>query len=375
MNTLKHLKDYKDFLRDSKNIDIVFYSESASYYVYFKSLINYLTKNYRFNICHVTSSNENPLLNCTEKKIPTYNIGSRTIRTVFFAALDVKVIVMTMPDLHNYHIRRSNNSVHYVYLPHNLSSTHMIYKKGAFDYFDSFFCVGPHHNNELRESEKFYKGNSKKLFNVGYPRLDDIILSGKNKNKPNSLYKQILVAPSWHSPGIIDTCGDELIQKLLSHNFKVVLRPHRDSKTLFPDRLKSISEKFKDEKKFKLIYHDMNNVELNKSDILITDWSGAALSFAFGLCRPVISIDLPAKINNIDFNKHDSRPFEDEIRGEIGTIIDPKKIHYIKEVIDSLLYNSKKISKKLVSLREKNIFNIGKSAEVGAKYLSELVNN
>ena len=129
VETLENLKDYIRFFRHSKNIDIVFYSESESYYIYFKSIIKILTKNNSIKICYVTSSNKDPLLTEANKKFPVYNIGSSTIRTIFFATLDVKVLVMTMPDLNNYYIKRSNNSVHYVYLPHSLSSTHMVYRK------------------------------------------------------------------------------------------------------------------------------------------------------------------------------------------------------------------------------------------------------
>ena len=373
MSTYKYLKEYIRFLRNSKNIDIVFYSESESYYIYYESIINTLIKNYSINICYVTSSNKDPLLT-NNNQFSVYNIGSKTMRTIFFATLDVRVVVMTMPDLHNYHIKRSNNAVHYVYLPHSLLSTHMVYRKGAFDFYDSFFCVGPHHLKELRASEKLYKSKCKKLFKVGYPRLDDLIFSNQINKKPYSKLKQIIVAPSWHSPGIIETCCDELIQNLLAIDFKVILRPHRDSVKLFPKKLNTIYKKFKEYKNFKLVYNDTNNVELKKSAILITDWSGAGMSFAFGLCRPVISIDLPKKINNIDFEKHNLDPFEIEIRSEIGAILNPKNLHGINKVIDNLMDNSDKISKKLESFRKEKIFNISKSAEIGANYLSELVN-
>ena len=109
-------------------------------------------------------------------------------------------------------------------------------------------------------------------------------------------------------------------------------------------------------KNFKLIYNDIDNIELKKSAILITDWSGAAMSFAFGLCRPVISIDLPKKINNVDFEKHNLESFETEIRSEIGTILNPKELSKIKNVIDNLINNSDKICKKLFSLRKKKVF-------------------
>ncbi len=374
METLEHLKQYIRFFRHSKNIDIVFYSESESYYIYFKSIIKILTKNNTIRVCYVTSSNKDPLLTETNKNFPVYSIGSKTIRTIFFALLDVKVLVMTMPDLNNYYIKRSKNSVHYVYLPHSFSSTHMVYRKGAFDFFDSFFCAGSHHIKELRRSEKLYDSKPKKLFKVGYPRLDDLILSNKIEEKSYSLLKQIIIAPSWHSPGIIDTCCDELIQSLLEIDFKVVLRPHRDSKKLSPHRLTSTYEKFEEYKNFKLIYNDVDNIELKKSAILITDWSGAAISFAFGLCRPVISIDLPKKIKNVDFGKYNLKSFETEIRSEIGAILNPKEVSKINNVIDSLMHNSDKMYKKLFSLRKRKVFNLCKSAGIGAQYLTELVN-
>ena len=36
----------------------------------------------------------------------------------------------------------------------SLVSLHTIYRDGAFDYFDTVFCGGPHHNKEVREIEK-----------------------------------------------------------------------------------------------------------------------------------------------------------------------------------------------------------------------------
>ena len=80
MSTLKYLKEYIRFLRNSKNIDIVFYSESESYYIYFKSIINTLIKDYSINICYVTSSNKDPLLTNTNKKFSVYNILFASIK-------------------------------------------------------------------------------------------------------------------------------------------------------------------------------------------------------------------------------------------------------------------------------------------------------
>ena len=41
-------------------------------------------------------------------------------------------------------------------------STHMGYKKKAFDYFDTIMCCGPHHLKEIRKNEKIEKLKKKK---------------------------------------------------------------------------------------------------------------------------------------------------------------------------------------------------------------------
>ena len=80
------------------------------------------------------------------------------------------------------------------------------------------------------------------------------------------------------------------------------------------------------------------------------------------------------KIKNVDFGKYNLKSFETEIRSEIGAILNPKEVSKIKNVIDNLINNSDKICKKLFSLRKKKIFNLCKSAGIGAQYLTELVN-
>ena len=44
-------------------------------------------------------------------------------------------------------------------------------------FYDSFFCVGPHHRKELRASEKLYESKCKKLFKIGLSGTSRIIHS------------------------------------------------------------------------------------------------------------------------------------------------------------------------------------------------------
>ena len=80
---------------------------------------------------------------------------------------------MTMPDLNQFHVRRSTNSVNHIYMFHAINSIHLQYNQGAFDFYDTIFCVGPHHIEEMRITEKLYDLPPKQLIHVGYKFFSD----------------------------------------------------------------------------------------------------------------------------------------------------------------------------------------------------------
>ena len=65
---------------------------------------------------------------------------------------------------------------------------------------------------------------------------------------------------------------------------------------------------------------------LLNSDIMISEWSGAAIEYAFSRERPVIFIDTQPKINNLNWKKINLPCLEEDIRNNIGRIVSSKKI-------------------------------------------------
>jgi len=119
---------------------IVFYSEDNFSIINFEPILNELTINLQRQVCYLTSSPNDPMLTTENKNIKAFFIGDGTIRTKLFLTLKADVLVMTMPDLGTYHIKRSKvHPVHYVYIFHSMVSTFMTYRKGAFDIFCSNF--------------------------------------------------------------------------------------------------------------------------------------------------------------------------------------------------------------------------------------------
>ena len=118
---------------------------------------------------------------------------------------------------------------------------------------------------------------------------------------------------------------------------------------------------------------DVNsNNSLFSSDIMISDWSGAALEYAFALKRPVLFIDIPRKINNPNYEELRLEPLEVTIRDEIGSISSPKNLDGIAEKINRLFEKSETSRKKVENILSEIVFNLGKSGKVGAEYILKI---
>jgi YidC/Oxa1 family membrane protein insertase len=315
---------------------------------------------------------DDPILASTNKNILSFYIGESAARTKFFLALKAKILVMDMPDLNTYHIKRSKvYPVHYVYLFHSMFSTHSYLRKGALDNYDTIFCVGPHHVNEIRATEKLYGLKPKTIINYGFGRLDTLLHEKEKFGKADSDIKDlILITPSYGSENLLEICGIELIDTLLKSNFRVLLRPHfrtlKDSKKL----IDSIKDKFGKNSNF--IFEDsvITSKYFHNSICMISDWSGISMEYAFTFERPIIFIDVPKKVLNPNSSDILLEPIEISLRSKLGYIISPNNLKVIPDLINDTNENNK-FSKQIRKIRSEAVFNIGESAKIGARYLVE----
>ena len=369
-NNLKKFENLSDFERS-----IVFYAENEASMDHFGTLIFELTERMNFQICYITSVKNDQILSSKNKNILSFYIGEGAARTKFFLTLRAKILVMDMPDLDRYHIKRSKAyPVHYIYLFHSMFSIHSYLRKGALDNYDTIFCVGPHHVNELRTTEKLYGLKPKTIVNYGFGRLDTLLQEKEKFAKPDSNLKDlILITPSYGDENLLEKCGIELIDTLLKSDFRVLLRPHfrtlRDSKEL----IDSIKNKFG--KKPSFIFEDgvISPEYFHNSICMISDWSGISMEYAFTFERSVIFIDVPKKILNPNADDLPLEPIEISIRRKIGHIISPKYIEKIPNIINNLGKNHEGIDKQIREICQKTVFNIKNSSKIGAEYIQQLI--
>ena len=371
-NNLKKFENLSDFERS-----IVFYAENEASMNHFRTLIFELTERMNFQICYITSVKNDQILSSKNKNILSFYIGEGAARTKFFLTLRAKILVMDMPDLDRYHIKRSKAyPVHYIYLFHSMFSIHSYLRKGALDNYDTIFCVGPHHVNELRTTEKLYGLKPKTIVNYGFGRLDTLLQEKEKFVKPDSNLKDlILITPSYGDENLLEKCGIELIDTLLKSDFRVLLRPHfrtlRDSKEL----IDSIKNKF--EKNPSFIFEDgvIPPEYFHNSICMVSDWSGISMEYAFVFERPVIFIDVPKKILNPNADELSIEPIEISIRDKIGNVISTDNIEKIPKILNNLNNDSEDFKKQLQSIRQNTVFNISNSSKIGGKYIQKTISD
>ena len=365
----KELKKFENLT--DKERSIVFYAENEASMNHFRLLISELTEEKNLQICYVTSVKNDPIFSSKNKNIIAFYIGDGTTRTKFFLTLKAKILIMDMPDLQTFHIKRSKvYPVHYVYIFHSMFSTHSYLRKGALDNYDTIFCVGKHHEKEIRMAEKRYGLKEKNLIKYGFGRLDTLL---QEKQKFQNTYtgdkNLILITPTYGEKNLLQICGNELIEILLKANFTVMLRPHyrifKDSKKL----INSIIENFGNHPNFILEKGIIPSDKFHNSKCMISDWSGISLEYAFTFERPVVLIDLPKKNLNPNSGDIPMEPIEISIREKIGHVVSPYNLEKIPEIIKNL--DNDNFSEQIRKIRSELVYNIGKSAKIGAEIIEK----
>ncbi len=284
---------------------------------------------------------------------------------------------MTMTDLNQFHIKRSIHSVHYVYVFHSPVSTHMIYFYGAFDHYDSILCVGPHQTEEIRKHEELCNLPQKELVEAGYYPLERIYNNYQayiTKQLLSSRKTTVLVAPSWGVKNILESCGERLVALLLKNGYDVVVRPHPETIKREPQLIDSLAAAFGNNTAFTLERSIVFTDSLLESDVLICDYSGIGLKYAFATERPVLFLDVPYKIRNKKYKELGIEPLELALRSEIGIIVSPEELNTIPQVIEKLMADRMKYKKSIKMFRKQYIFAFGRSSEIGAKHIVDLAN-
>jgi YidC/Oxa1 family membrane protein insertase len=350
---------------------LVFYAEDATAWSHFEPIVTALLARAVPAFCYVTSSPTDPVLRRRDDRLRTFYVGLGAARTALFSVLEARVVVMTMPDLESFHIKRSPGVREYAYVHHSMVSTHMIYRPGAFDHFDTILCVGPHHVRETRASEALAGRPPKTLVEHGYGRLDALLQEAAARGaRPDARPRRVLVAPSWGPHGLLETHGVAIVDVLRRAGCRVIVRPHPMTTRKRPEVVAAIRARFGTDALVTLETDVASTRSLFEADVLVSDWSGVALEYAFARERPVLFVDVPRKVNNPGYAALGLEPLEAEIRDEIGVVLDPGRLGEAPALVESLVADGEAFGERIRKARAEHVYHVGGSGAAGAAYLA-----
>jgi hypothetical protein len=221
--------------------------------------------------------------------------------------MDADIVVMTVPDLENFHIKRSyvRKDIEYLYVQHGMGSVNLTYRKGALDHYDSILCPNRAQKEEILAQEKLYNLKPKKIIECGYFVLDDMIAAYEKMDKtPNpDGKKNILIAPSWQEGNIVDSCLEELLNQLKGTGNHIIVRPHPQHVRHKREKLEKLKElvsmlngsEFNDDGTLKFINHPLiRRIQCNARDTYLTSSGRLSTVSAlnFGDNFPIVGIDI-----------------------------------------------------------------------------------
>ncbi len=352
---------------------IVVYSEGEGSWPHLGPVLQSLLQGFDGEVAYVSSSSEDPGIALDHPRLHRHVIGDAAVRTMFFSGLHADLVLMTMPDLQTFHIKRSAKVGCYAYLHHSLVSSHMAYRAGAFDHFDAVLCAGPHHEAELRAIEEKSGLKAKLLLRHGYGRLD-AIRAVADADLRSARHPMLLVAPSWGPKGLIEAYSEELLAGLEKCTWQVVVRPHPQTLKLAPEAINRVRKWCSKQPAQRILETGVaDHDSLRRADVMLSDWSGAAFDYALGLERPVLFVDVPRKVNNPDYARIGLEPIEVFGRKQIGCVITTRELANLQPHLDTLRADSAARVVAIREFRERWVFNVGRSAEVGAEALLQLL--
>jgi hypothetical protein len=153
---------------------------------------------------------------------------------------------------------------------------------------------------------------------------------------------------------------------LLDSGYEVVARPHPMTMKKTPGAIPTLTKAFGGHPRFTLDTGIAGQESLHRSDLMVSDWSGAALEYAFGLVRPVLFVDVPRKVNNREYERLGIEPFEAKVRERVGRVVAPDRLDQVPALVDELVRGASEFGERIRNTRDRNIFNVGTSGKVAA---------
>ncbi len=316
INFIKDLLNFLRYKKNETNYSTGFFCENNFIFQYLEPFITKKVIKKEIAIISFEKIDEKIL-----SKKNVFVFKTNFFRQLIFLTLNLKYLYSSTPDLGKTIFSKSKfNKCKYIYLQHSPVSLTMIYNEGAFNNFDAIQVISKFQLNEMIEIKEKYNLNIK-IFKSQY-----LFVKRKHKDINNKKDHDLLIAPSWNSSFFKLNCHKILKDYLEKNNISYKIRPHPMSYIkgeISKTELKSLG----------MLIDDSVNINFNKYNFFISDWSGLFIEYALIFKRTSYLINTPKKIANKNYENFQSIPVEISLRNILSNTYE---VGQIKNLIDNI---------------------------------------
>ncbi|MDR2551682.1 MAG: CDP-glycerol glycerophosphotransferase family protein [Treponema sp.] len=334
---------FKTFFHGNKKTGMakntfVIYAEDKRYWMFFKPILDEFERR-QTELLYLTSSTDDPVFSSGFKHIKGEYIGQGNKAFARLNFLTANVVLSTTPDLGVLQWKRSKTVRHYSHIIHAAGGA-SLYRIFALDYYDSILLSGESETEEIRFIEELRKLPEKQLVIAGNPYLDMYRKKARSTPAEGHHPFTVLVSPSWGASSLLRLYGEKLLDPLVKTGWRIILRPHPQSRTAERTTLERLAERYKNTANLEWDDNNENIYSLAKSDVMISDFSGIIYDYVFLFDKPVLwttkSMDMrPNEAYNLE-----REPCYLQMLKKIGMELDVSNFDSIGKCISGLAGNA-----------------------------------
>lgn len=360
----------------NQKIPLVIFSDNKRYWSVFEPICRELDKREK-DILYITKSPDDPALSCEYPHLSVECIENDNKLFTRLNFLNASIVLSTTPGLEVYQWKRSRDVDYYVHIPHAASEITM-YRMFGIDYYDAILLSGEYQKRDVRNLEKLRSLPKKELLLTGIPYMDEMSKRLEQSEPLPRCERTVLLAPSWGSSAIFGVYGGKIIDVLLKTGYHIIVRPHPQSFISEKELMDKLMKEYPASEQLEWNRDTDNFDVLNRSDILISDFSGVIFDFSLVYDKPVIYTNPNFDLGPYDAWWLDTPLWTLSALPRLGSELTEDNMGALKELIDACLCDPR-FEQGRQEVKSETWCNIGEGAKRVADYLiqkqNELANN
>ncbi len=323
-------------VQDASYKPYAIYSEGKNYWNTFKPVCDEFEAR-KIPLAFFTSAKDDPCFDQGYQFVKAEFIGEGNAAFARLNMLSAGILLSTTPGLNVYQWKRSRNVKRYAHVLH-MTNDATTYRLFGLDYYDAVLLTGDYQKKDLQYLEEARGVAKKDLVTVGCAYLD--VLAQKMDGVPEEKEHPftVLVSPSWGEVGVLKRYGEKLLDPLSKSGWRIIVRPHPQSKKSEADMLERLEARYKDCPNVEWDYERDNIYSLKKADIMISDFSGIIFDYTFLRDKPVMYVKAGMNLmpyDAYDLPGHGENLWQFETLKKIGLELNESQFDNIKEVIQN----------------------------------------